>query len=136
MAVDREITPALNGAARRQSTPRPKSPALLLANNPASQARRFGAAKPPRLPMELISPMPPAAAAPPSKPVGKVQNKAGDTIKPHAATLSATSATSGEPVSADTARPAPEMPKESAPMPRELPLASHQGGMIVAATSA
>ena len=58
--------------------------------------------------MELISAMPPAAAAPPSRPVGQVQNSAGDTISPAAATHKAISATSGEGVSADTASATPE----------------------------
>ena len=70
------------------------------------------------------------------RPVGRVQNRAGDTISPQAATLSAISATSGEDVTADTARPAPDTASASAPMPRELPRLSHQGGMMVVAISA
>ena len=54
--------------------------------------------------------MPPAAAAPPRSRVGKVQNRAGDTIRPAAATHSAISATSGDGVSAETASAMPAMP--------------------------
>src|SRR5215831_14919207 len=119
-----------------QTIPSPIRPAELDDNSTSSQARKFGAAKPPRLPIELISAMPPAAAAPRNRLVGIVQNKAGDTIRPAAATLSAISATSGDGVIADIARPAPDVARASAPIPRELPCRSHQGGMMVTATSA
>ena len=86
--------------------------------------------------MELIRAMPPAAAAPPSRRVGKVQNSAGETIRPAAATHSAINATSGEDVRAETASARPAMPALRAPMAREFPRASHQGGTMVTATRA
>src|SRR3954463_5581731 len=96
----------------------------------------LGATKPPRLPMELIRAMPPAAAAPPNSRVGRVQNKAGETISPAAATHKAISATSGDGVSADVISATPASVALKAPMPRALPLRSHQGGTKVTATSA
>src|SRR5579863_6362988 len=119
-----------------QTIPSPISPAEWEFRATSSQARKLGAAKPPRLPMELTSPMPPAAAAPRNRLVGSVQNRAGDTIRPAAATQSAISATSGEGAIADTARPAPDIASARAPMPRALRRRSHQGGMMVVANSA
>src|SRR6185312_11322434 len=105
-------------------------------NTTSSQARRLGATKPPRLPMALISPMPPAAAAPAKSPVGKVQNKAGDTIKPQAAALRAARANSGDPATAESAKEQPDRPRMTAPTPRALPRRSHQGGITLTPSSA
>src|SRR5436190_14916649 len=116
--------------------PSPISPAPEKPNTTSSQARRLGATKPPRLPMALISPMPPAAAAPASNPVGRVQNKAGDTIRPQAAALSAASANSGDPATADSANEQPASARMIAPTPRALPRRSHQGGIKLTPRSA
>src|SRR5689334_3983842 len=86
--------------------------------------------------MELIKAMPPAAAAPPSRLVGRLQNQAGATIRLAAATHTAINATSGEEANADTASATPATPVANAPTPRAFRLRSHQGGIRVTAVKA
>ena len=63
--------------------------------HPSAATLRLGATKPPRLPIALMTAMPPAAAAPPKYPIGKVQKIGWALISPATETQSATTATSG-----------------------------------------
>jgi hypothetical protein len=57
----------------------------------------YGPAKPPRLPIEFIKAMPPAAAEPVRKPVGRVQKVGIDAKFPIVHMMTATAARRGSP---------------------------------------
>src|SRR5262245_55235232 len=89
---------ALAASAR---SPRRKSPDAL-----CSHPIRYGPTKPPRLPTELMRPMPAAAASPRRNAVGSDQNGGVALYSPIAPIESAASAPSGAPVIELDARPA------------------------------
>src|SRR5688572_7355945 len=112
------------------------SPALGDAKACSAQVLTFGATKPPIAPSELISAIPPAAAAPPRYAVGKLQNTGCTAMKPAAAKHSAISATSGEAALTDTAMPAAETASTTSAINACWPLRSARRGTKYAATNA
>lgn len=78
-----------NEAAMAGSTASTSNPVIVLPVNSLTQPISYGPPKPARLPIELINAMPPAAATPLKKAVGRVQNSPNAANPPIAATMRA-----------------------------------------------
>src|SRR5215467_12862637 len=85
-------TPAMIGQAASATRPSVVSPVASLI-----QPMAYGPTKPPRLPIEFINAMPPAAAEPVRKPVGSVQKVVLAAYTPIAQMVRATAARRGLP---------------------------------------
>src|SRR5439155_6842919 len=119
---------ALTASVRR---PRRKSP-----DAPCIQPITYGPTKPPRLPTELINPIPAAAPSPRRKAVGSDQNGGVALYKPIAPIASAASATSGASVNQLDPSPTAASAAHAATTRRRSPARSEYAAITIIPTAA